>query len=254
MAAHGEVHSDDIVIVGVVSFGDNDAIVRCFARNAGRVSAFARGARSSRKRFPGLQAPAFAKATWKSRAGSELMLLTELDIDTRLMNLGQDLRAFGFCGYVAELVERFVPQGAPQPELFDILTATMGALALHGPRAVVLRAFELHLLNVLGVLPDLSLSGVVDDPGGACTAYDPGRGVLLAHPTAQSVDFSDDARQAAGFLLQGDAVAAVSLSVDDEVLRQVSRLFSSWLRRQNVKLRSLAVLRALASSSSSSSS
>ena len=52
MAAHGEVHSDDIVIVGVVSFGDNDAIVRCFARNAGRVSAFARGARSSRKRSP----------------------------------------------------------------------------------------------------------------------------------------------------------------------------------------------------------
>ena len=240
---HGELRSDDVVIAGVVSFGDSDAVVRCFARDAGRVSAFARGARASRKRFPGLQAPAFARATWKSRAGSDLLQLAELDVDTRLMELGSNLRAFGFCGYVCELIERFIPEGAPQPELFDVVTDTMTALAQRGPQAVVLRAFELQLLNVLGVLPDLS--GVADDDGAPCVAYDPVRGHLLARSGPQTVDFSDDARQAALFLLGGDATQALSLSVDDDVLRQVSRLFSSWLRRQHVKLRSLEVLRAL---------
>ncbi|MDP2344827.1 MAG: DNA repair protein RecO [Deltaproteobacteria bacterium] len=237
------IMSDDVVIAGVVSFGDSDVVVRCFARDAGRVSAFARGARASRKRFPGLQAPAFGRATWKSRAGSDMLQLVELDVDTRLMDLGSDLRAFGFCGYVAELIERFVPEGAPQPELFDVVTDTMSTIAQHGARAVVLRAFELQLLNVLGVLPDLG--DVVDDPGAPCVAYDPVRGHLLARPGPQTLDFADDARQAALFLLQGDARSVLTLSVDDEVLRQVSRLFSSWLRRQNVRLRSLEVLRSI---------
>ncbi len=243
----GELHSDHVVIAGLVSFGDHDVVVRCFARDAGRVSAFARGARTSRKRFPGLQAPALARATWKSRSSSDLLQLVELDVDTRLMDLGSNLRAFGFCGYVAELVERFVPEGAPQPDLFDIVTDTMTTLARRGPRSVVLRAFELQLLNVLGVLPDLS--GVVDDPGAPCCAYDPVRGHLLARAGAHSVEFSDAARCAALRLLQGDAGAALAWSDDagdaDAVLRQVSRLFSSWLRRQHVKLRSLEVLRAL---------
>ena len=42
-----------------------------------------------------------------------------------------------------------------------------------------------------------------------------------------------------------DADDAVTLPVDDDVLREVSRIFSGWLRRQAVALRSLDVLRQL---------
>jgi hypothetical protein len=59
------------------------------------------------------------------------------------------------------------------------------------------------------------------------------------------VPFSDDARQAAMFLLGSDADDAVALPVDDAVLREASQLFAHWLRRQGVALRSLEVLRAL---------
>ena len=238
-----DVVRDRVVVVSVVSFGESDAVVRCFGRDTGRFSGFARGARASRKRFPGLQAPALATAAFKERRGSDLKDLVEVDIDTRLMNLGFDLRAFGFCGYVAELVERFVPEGAPQPELWDVVSATLAGIAGRGPRAVILRAFELQLLNTLGVLPDLS--GVDGDPGADCVAYDPVSCRLLAHADAQSVPFSDNARQAALFLLAGDAEAAASLDVDDLVLREVSRLFAHWLKRQNVHLKSLDVLRLL---------
>lgn len=242
-----EAVSDDVVVTGVVAYGEADVVVRCFSRSFGRVSCFARGARASRKRFPGLQAPSFARATFAERRGSDLKDLKELDVDTRLMDVGADLRVFGFCGYVCELLERFIPEGAPQPELFVVVDDTLTTLARRGAKAAVLRAFELQLLNTLGVLPDLS--GVVDDPGAACVAYDPVRGHLLAHGDAGCLPFSDHARQAALFLLQGGAEDAVALSaegaVDDEVLREVARLFSSWLKRQNVTLRSLEVLRAL---------
>lgn len=238
-----DVVEDAVIVVSVAAYGESDTIVRCFGRDAGRFSGFARGARASRKRFPGLQAPALGTARSSARRGSDMRDLKDVDVDDALVGLGADLRAFGFAGYVLELIERFVPEGAPQPELFDVVRATLRALAQHGPRAVILRAFELQLLDTLGVLPDLS--GAVDDPGAPVVAYDAGRGHLLAHDDSAAVPFSEHARQACLFLLQGDAFAAVDLAVDDDVLREVSRVFAGWLRRQGVKLRSLEVLRAL---------
>ncbi len=187
-------------------------------------------------------APALGSAIVAPRRG-DMLDLRELDVDTRLMNLATDLRAWGFAGYVIELVERFVPDGAPLPELYVTVEDTLVALSTHGPRPTVLRAFELRLLDELGVLPDLS--DAADSPGDDVTAYDADRGVLLAAATATSIPFSEAARQAAIFLLQGDAEAANALPVDLEVLKICSRLFSQWLQRQRVTLRSLEVLRQL---------
>jgi len=234
---------DQIVIAAVIPFGDADAVVRCFGRERGRFGAFARGAFRSKKRFPGLMAPALATAIVAPRRSGDLVELVELDVDARVMAIAADLRAFGFCGYVIELVERFVPEGAPLPALFDDVSDVIAGLARHGARASILRALELRLLNELGVLPDVSAAQ--DAPGEPVVAYDAASGHLLARPSSTSVPFSEDARQAALFLLDSDADAAASLPVDDDVLREVSRIFSSWLRRQHVTLRSLEVLKQL---------
>jgi DNA repair protein RecO len=237
-----EPGGDDVVVCGVIPYGDADCVVRLLGRERGRFSAFARGARASKRRFPGLMAPALGRAIVKSRRG-DMLDLVEIDVDSRLMALASDLKAWGFAGYVVELVERFVPEGAPVPDFFAVVEDTLLGLARHGGRAAILRAFELHLLDELGVLPDLG--DVTDDPGLPVVAYDPLRGHLLAHEGPGAVPFSDDARQAAMFLLGSDADDAVALPVDDAVLREASQLFAHWLRRQGVALRSLEVLRAL---------
>lgn len=233
---------DDVVVGGVFPYGEADVVVRLLGRARGRCSAFARGARASKRRFPGLMAPALGRAIVKRRRG-DMLELVELDVDSRLMALASDLRAWGFAGYVVELVERFVPEGAPVPDFFTVVEDTLLGLARHGGRAAILRAFELRLLAELGVLPDLGDAS--DDPGLPVSAYDPQRGHLLAHQAPGAVPFSDDARQAALFLLGSGADDAVALPVDDVVLREVSQLFAHWLRRQGVALRSLEVLRAL---------
>jgi DNA repair protein RecO (recombination protein O) len=223
-------------------YGDADCVVRLLGRERGRFSAFARGARASKRRFPGLMAPALGHAIVKSRRG-DMLDLQELDVDSRLMALATELKAWGFAGYVVELVERFLPDGAPVPDFYGVVEDTLLGLARHGGRAAILRAFELRLLDELGVLPDLSEAS--DDPGLPVVAYDPLRGHLLAHEGPGAVPFSDDARQAALFLLSSDTDDAIALSVDDAVLREASQLFAHWLRRQGVALRSLEVLRAL---------
>jgi DNA repair protein RecO len=239
--------ADDVVVTGLVAFGEADAVVRCFSREHGRIGCFARGARSSKRRFPGLSAPLLGRAQWKPRRSGDLVDLVEVDADTALADLGHDLRAWAFAGYVVELVERFLPEGAPQPEFFDVVKDTLVVLARPGgAKGAVLRAFELQLLGTLGVLPDLT--GVVDDPGLPAVAYDAGSGHLLAHATPQSQPFSDAARQAALFLIDDDARGALALPVDDDVLREVAVIFGGWMRRQGVQLRSLDVLRSVRAS------
>jgi DNA repair protein RecO (recombination protein O) len=244
-AASATAVADDVVVCAVVPFGDSDAVVRCFARDAGRVGVFARGARASKRRFPGLTAPSLGRAMWRPRRGSDLFDLAELDVDTRLASLGSDLRAWAFSGYVVELVERVLPEGAPQPEFFDVVEQTLVGLARGGDaQATTLRSFELQLLSTLGVLPDLT--EVVDAPGEPCTAYDPVAGHLLAHGTPGALSFSEPARRAALALLDGDA--GRWQVIDEPLLREVAVLFSSWLRRQAIELRSVDVLRSVRAS------
>ena len=48
-----ERFADEALVLGTVDFGDADRIVTLFTRGHGRLSAFAAGARKSKKRFAG---------------------------------------------------------------------------------------------------------------------------------------------------------------------------------------------------------
>ena len=238
-----ELVHDQVLVCGLVPYRDDDLVVRLFTRNFGRVGAFARAARKSKKRFAGLVAPALGTAALKQRSG-DLLELVELDVDARLFSLASDLRAYAFAAYVLELIERFVPEGAPQPELFSLVEETVVFLAQHGARAAVLRSFELHLLHILGVLPDLS--AVVDEPGAPCEAYDPVSGHLLAHGSAAAVPFSEETRLLAVQLLHRSPGNSAFLPIAEGGLRAVAPVFGRWLRGQGgAPMKALAFLRSL---------
>lgn len=198
---------EDVLVTAVVSYGEADCVVRLFGRERGRVGAFARQARASRRRFPGLSAPALGRAALKERHGADLLELKELDVDPALLALAGDLRAFGHASYVAELVERLLPEAEPAPEIFELVDEGLRSIARAGPSARLLRALELKLLLLLGYLPDL---------------FD---------ADALGVELPDEARRAAIALVQADGLGALP-PVDEALLRPVSRIFAGHLRRQ----------------------
>ena len=183
----------NVVVTSVVPYGDDDVVVRLFARDHGRFGAFARKARASKRRFPSLAAPSTGAASWKAKHGRDLVELLELDVDPGILALGQDLRGFAHAGYVCELVERLVAEGDPAPEIFDVVTHALRLVCAKGPSATLLRSLELKLLALTGYLPDL-----VDD----VPLY-----ILASTPL--------------------DALPGV----DDEALRRSARLFGAHLGR-----------------------
>lgn len=232
----------DVVVCAVVPYGEDDAVVRLLTSSHGRVGAFARKARASKRRFPALAAPALGQARLVPRRMGDLLELKELDAEPALLAFGAEPRLLGYAAYLCELVERLLPESEPAPSIHALVRDGLRALAVRGAEPVVLRAVELQLLLHLGYLPDLS---VIDAPGAPCAAYDPATGRLLAAATAGAVPFGPEALEVARALACAVDLAALP-SVPLATLRASSRIFAEHLRRHlATPLRSVAFLRAL---------
>lgn len=235
--------SDDALILGLVPYGESDLVVRLFGRERGRVSAFARGARSSKRRFSGGLSPlSFGRALLRPRRGAELLSLEAFEPDGRFFGLSEEPGRYGRAAYLAEVTERLVPEEEPVPALFDLLLTALARLSSGAADARLLRGYELKLLEETGYLPDLSSAS--DSPDEAPLLLDTRSGALVAHDGPGTVPYPPRAQAAALALLS--APLDEPPSVKTEVLREVSRLFACHLRLMGVRdLRSVAFLRSL---------
>jgi DNA repair protein RecO (recombination protein O) len=135
---------DDALVLGSVDYGEADRLVTLFARGAGKLTAFAAGARKSRRRFAGALEPCtWLKAQLVERRGSTLRL-DGVDVVRTFSGLRSDLSRIGRALYVVELCRELLREREPHPELFDAATAWLGLLeeGRAGPTSLI--AFELE--------------------------------------------------------------------------------------------------------------
>lgn len=238
---------DDAFVLSLVPFGEVDVVARLFTRSDGRVGAFARSAKTSRRRFPsGLSPLAFGVVTTRPRSQGELRALEGFDPEPGYFGLGDDPLRYGRAAYLAELVERLLPEGVAEPELFDTLRQALSLLAGGSGDARLLRGFELKLLAATGYLPDLDLpgaEGLPEEEEMPCF-IDRHTGELTTTPSLSCVPFPARARRAS--IALGTRSLADPPEVSEGVLREVSRLFAAHLRVLGVhNLRSVGFLKSL---------
>jgi len=143
--------------VGHVDLGERDRILRLLTADLGRVSAVARGARGSRKRFAGaMDSGALIAASLRPGRGE----LWVLDVATLLEGRSgarQDLHRLSLLAYAVELCSSLARQEHPEPKLFGLLE--MAALlidAMTGPPGSAFRAgLEAKALTFAGLTPSL---------------------------------------------------------------------------------------------------
>ncbi len=167
------------IVLRAVNYGEADRVVTLFGRDTGRVSALARSARKSQRRFAGgLGLGTVGLAALRERAGAEMMTLESFATEgTAHVALGTDVARMAHAAYAAELVTKLCAPHQVEPVVYDWLAEMLQRLAGGAPTAERLRVFELGLLRALGFLPVLdrcALCGSAD----ARTAFrwDPERG------------------------------------------------------------------------------
>jgi DNA repair protein RecO (recombination protein O) len=170
------------IVLRAVDYGDSDRVVTLFSRERGKVSAFARGARASRRRFGGgLEPFTLLSAEVRERSGSDLLGLESISVVRGFGAIRGDLARIACAGYAAELARELVRDHEPHPELFALLEAYLAMLDGGPARPGALRAFELHALGAAGLAPRLDAcarcGGPLDLAAGA--RFDPAHGGAL---------------------------------------------------------------------------
>jgi DNA repair protein RecO (recombination protein O) len=177
-------HATTAIVLRAVSYGEADRVVTLFGRTTGRVSALARGARKSQRRFAGgLGLGSVGDISVRERAGAELLTLESFDVTASHGSFGTDVARMAHAAYVSELVSKLCAPRQVELAVFDLLATFLDLLDAEGATAERLRVFELGLLGRLGYGPMVAHCAVCggDRSGAEPVAYrwDPDRGGVV---------------------------------------------------------------------------
>src|SRR5579859_588886 len=138
---------------------ETSLIVRWLTPEFGRLSTVAKGARRPKSPFRGkLDLFYLADFSFTRSRGSELHNLREVNLRETYSTLRLELLYLEQASYCAALIEQATETETPLPEIYELMKATLGSLSQRPPEPKTIFAFELKLLNELGLTPDLEKS------------------------------------------------------------------------------------------------
>jgi DNA repair protein RecO (recombination protein O) len=116
-------------VVKVVHYGEADVIVTLFTEELGKVSALARGARKSSRRFAGALEPMHTlRVTLDERPGAELLGLREAVVVRPRAHVLGDLERMNAAGQALRWVRAGSPNRTPEPEVWTELDGLLERL------------------------------------------------------------------------------------------------------------------------------
>lgn len=170
---------DEALVLSTVDYGEADRIVTLFTRDRGRLSAFAAGARKSKRRFAGaLEAGTHLRARLVERRG-ETFRLDGVDVVQSFHRLRDDLPRIARLLYCLELIRELTRDHQPHLALFEGLRDYLRKLDAKeaGPTSLLL--FELDALAQAGFMPNFSPCALCGQPTGERPRFDPEHGGVV---------------------------------------------------------------------------
>ena len=145
----------EAVVLRHSDYGEADRLLTLYTRQLGKTSVIAKGARKIASRKAGHIEP-FTHARMQLSKGRDMLLLTQVDTVDAYLPLREDLILTSQASYIVELLDRFTYEDETEnPSTFRLLTDTLSRLASKSDPWLVLRYYEMRLLDHLGFRPQL---------------------------------------------------------------------------------------------------
>jgi DNA repair protein RecO (recombination protein O) len=242
------------IVLKTHALGDTSRIVVVFTRDRGLIKLVAKGARRSPSRFGyALEPLSRSQFTYYWKPDRDLHLVSQAETIDPIGSRLADLTRLAHGQAALELVDRVVWGPEPQPELFDLLLATVEAAASAPVAALpaTTLAFELQVASLLGYRPRLDACAGCGRDISPRRLFSPARGGLICDSCAGSeagaITLSADALAGLALLLSRpvqDAGSYLELKRAGEIQRVVEAFFRYHFQRFH-SLRSLEMLRVL---------
>lgn len=147
------------LILKRANFGEADRMLTILTKNLGKISVVARGVRKITSRRAGnVELLNLVKIGLFQSKGYTLTEAESLETFPRIKsNLAVSTAAF----HILELANKLLPENDPNFQAYDLIIATLKKIE-DNPRQLLLRAFEIKFLDILGFFSARALPGMED--------------------------------------------------------------------------------------------
>lgn len=139
---------EDCFLLHQRPYKNTSIIAEIFTRNSGKISLIAKGAKNPKSKFFGYLVP-FEKLQITYSGRSDLKTLTNIDKQHNLNNTHLSKKSYSLL-YINELMIKLLPKDAANEDLFNLYSKFVEDSNATEEMDILLRNFELDLLEVLG--------------------------------------------------------------------------------------------------------
>jgi len=182
-------YQTEAIIIKKMKLGEADRILNLYTPHLGKIRAVAKGVRRPRSKMAG-HLELLTHSLVSLARGRNLDTVTGSQTINSFLPLKSDLELTSYALYAVELIDLFTADNDENYPLFQLLLETMHKLCQGNNNELILRYFELHLLNEVGYRPQLGQCVSCHSPLKAITnSFSPSAGGVLC-PRCQSQFFS----------------------------------------------------------------
>jgi DNA repair protein RecO (recombination protein O) len=144
----------EAVVLRHNDWGEADRLLGLFTLEMGKLRALAKGVRKLRSRKAGHLEP-FTRVNLLLARGRDLPLITQVETLDAYLPLHEELAGATYASYVVELLDRFTYEEGENRALYRLLIETLARLCQDQDRDLVVRYYEIRLLDLVGFRPQL---------------------------------------------------------------------------------------------------
>ena len=227
-------YQTEAIIIKKTRLGEADSILTLYTPHMGKIQGFAKSLRKPKSKLAG-HLELLTHSLVSLARGRNLDTITGSQTISSFLPLKSNLELTSHALYAIELVDQFTAAHIENYPLFQLLLETLEQLCQANDNELILRYFELHLLNEVGYRPQLqrcvSCQAMLEPTN---NSFCPTAGGVLCPNCRQSqpltYSLSVNALKVLR-LLQGSNYSTVSrLKINPELSRELEGVMRTYLR------------------------
>jgi DNA repair protein RecO (recombination protein O) len=227
-------YQTEAIVIKKTRLGEADSILTFFTPFRGKIQGFAKSVRKPKSKMAGHLELLTHSAISLSR-GHNIDTITGAQTIDAFLPIRNDLWLTS-CGlYIAELVHQFTAEHQENNDLFRLMLDTLNQLGTDSNKELILRHFEIHLLESTGYRPQLrECVNCHRQLEPTINYFSPVGGGMLcpecnaSHPFA--IALSLNAQKVLRLLQSDDYASASRVKIDAELAREIENVISTYLK------------------------
>ncbi|KIL75342.1 DNA repair protein RecO [Pseudobacillus badius] len=143
------------IVIRTSDYGETNKVVTIYTREKGKLAFMARGAKKPNSRLSSVTQP-FTHGSFLVQSGSGLGTLQQGEMMTSMRYIREDLLMSAHAAYMAELLDKSTEEKKPNPYLYELFEQCLHYLNEGYDAEVITAIFEMKMLQVIGLHPELS--------------------------------------------------------------------------------------------------